>query len=38
MKDEKIIELFLLRDGRALEEVDKKYGEQIYYIAPIMLI
>ena len=33
MKDEKIIELFLLRDGRALEEVDKKYGDLIYYIA-----
>jgi len=33
MKDEKIIELFLSRDGRALEEVDKKYGDLIYYIA-----
>ena len=33
MKDEKIIELFLLRDGRALEEIDKKYGDLIYYIA-----
>lgn len=33
MKDEKIIELFLARDGRALEEVDKKYGDLIYYIA-----
>ena len=33
MKDEKIIELFFSRDERALEEVDKKYGDLIYYIA-----
>lgn len=33
MKDEKIIELFFSRDEQALEEVDKKYGDLIYYIA-----
>ncbi|MBO5702082.1 MAG: hypothetical protein J6S71_06555, partial [Clostridia bacterium] len=33
MKDEKIIEMFLSRDERALEETTKKYGDLIYYIA-----
>ena len=33
MKDEKIIELFLSRDERALEETEKKYGDLIYYIS-----